>query len=410
MQGGPTTVAPHQGDRTATTAGTAAFTPQAFRAELREWLQGALPSIWGAPTPPVRPTEDDDMEMRHRYDRALYAQGWAALSWPAEYGGMDAPVDYERVLAEESARAGAPERYNRVGLGIVAPALIHHGSPAQKERYLRPLLAADEIWCQGFSEPNAGSDLAALATRATLVDGSWRITGQKVWTTLSSIADFCFLLARTGAPDSGHRGITAFIVPMRQPGVTVRPIRQINGSTEFSEVFFDDAETVAEPVIGDVDRGWHLAMSVLSYERSTNLLSRQTRLAVAVRSLRVAARRYEETIPDPLLDELVDVWIRSEALRFAVREHLAEIGSGQPPGIGNNATKVYWSETYQALGDLALQMRGLEPAATAELLDEEPDWFGFYLGSRAASIYAGTDEIQRNIIAERGLGLPRARS
>jgi alkylation response protein AidB-like acyl-CoA dehydrogenase len=391
-------------------AHTTSATPEAFRAELREWLERVLPTVWCAPTPPVRPTEDDDMEMRHRYDRALYAVGWAALSWPAEYGGIDAPVEYESVLAEESARAGAPERYNRVGLGIVAPALIHHGSAAQKERYLRPLLAADEIWCQGFSEPNAGSDLASLATRAELVDGRWRITGQKVWTTLSSIADFCFLLARTGGPDSGHRGITAFIVPMHQAGVTVRPIRQINDSTEFSEVFFDAAETVREPVIGVVDGGWQLAMSVLGYERSTNLLNRQTRLAVAVRALRLAARRYEDTLPDPLLDDLVDVWIRSEALRFAVREHLEEIGSGTAPGIGNNATKVYWSETYQALGDLALRMRGLDPGPAAELLDEEPDWYGFYLGSRAASIYAGTDEIQRNIIAERGLGLPRARS
>jgi alkylation response protein AidB-like acyl-CoA dehydrogenase len=410
MQGGHTTVESHAGDRSTSAADAAALTPDVFRAELRAWLDRTLPSIWGAPTPPVRPTEDDDMAMRHRYDRALYAAGWAALSWPAEYGGIDAPVDYERVLAEESARAEAPERYNRVGLGIVAPALIHHGSDAQKARYLRPLLAADEIWCQGFSEPNAGSDLAGLTTRAALVDGRWRITGQKVWTTLSSIADFCFLLARTGGPDSGHRGITAFIVPMHQAGVTVRPIRQINDSTEFSEVFFDDAETVSEPVIGAIDGGWKLAMSVLSYERSTNLLNRQTRLAVAVRALRLAARRYDDTVPDLLLDDLVDVWIRSEALRFAVREHLEEIGSGQPPGIGNNATKVYWSETYQALGDLALQMRGLRPGPGAELLDEEPDWYGYYLGSRAASIYAGTDEIQRNIIAERGLGLPRARS
>ena len=383
------------------------FSVDTFRQQLRAWLSRELPAIWGAPSRPVRPPEAADMEQRRRFDRALYAAGWAALSWPAAYGGQDAPIDCERILAEEATEAGAPERYNRVGLGIVAPAIIGFGTAAQKDRYLRPILNADEIWCQGFSEPNAGSDLARLSTRATLVDGSWRITGQKVWTTLSAVADFCLLLARTGEPASGHRGITAFIVPMHQAGVTVRPIRQINDSTEFSEVFFDSAETVPEPVIGVVDRGWQLAMSVLAYERSTNLLNRQVRLAMTLRALRHAAGRYRDSVPEPLVDDLVDIWIRSTALQYTVRDHLAEIGRGDAPGIGNNATKVYWSETYQALGDLALEMRGVVPPAGNELLDDEPDWYDFFLASRASSIYAGTDEIQRNIIAERGLGLPR---
>jgi alkylation response protein AidB-like acyl-CoA dehydrogenase len=294
-----------------------------------------------------------------------------------------------------------------VGLGIVAPAIIGFGSAAQKDRYLRPILNSDEIWCQGFSEPNAGSDLASLSTRATLVDGRWRITGQKVWTTLSAVADFCLLLARTGETASAHRGITAFIVPMHQVGVIVRPIRQINDSTEFSEVFFDGAETVTDPVIGVLDRGWQLAMSTLAYERSTNLLNRQVRLAMTLRALRHAAGRYRDTVPEPLVDGLVDIWIRSAALEYAVRDHLAEIGRGESPGIGNNATKVYWSETYQALADLALELRGVVPPAGSELLDDEPDWYDFFLASRASSIYAGTDEIQRTIIAERGLGLPR---
>jgi alkylation response protein AidB-like acyl-CoA dehydrogenase len=383
------------------------MTAEEFRAQVRAWLTRALPQVWGTATPPVRPDEAADMAMRRRFDRALHAAGWAGLSWPRAYGGHDAPVEWERILAEEAAEAGAPERYNRVGLGIVAPALIHHGSPQQRARYLRPILAADEIWCQGFSEPGSGSDLASLSARATLADGRWRISGQKVWTTLSAVADFCFLLARTGSQADGHRGITAFIVPMHQPGVTVRPIRQINDSTEFSEVFFDDAQTVDDPVLGQVGGGWPLAMSVLGYERSTNLLGRQVRLSIALRALRRAARRYPATVPAPLLDDLVDVWIRAEALRHTVREHLAGLDAGQGPGIGANATKVYWSQTYQALGGLALEIRGAAPGPDRALLDEEPDWYDFYLGSRAASIYAGTDEIQRNIIAGRGLGLPR---
>jgi alkylation response protein AidB-like acyl-CoA dehydrogenase len=195
---------------------------------------------------------------------------------------------------------------------------------------------------------------------------------------------------------------------MRQGAVTVRPIRQINGSTEFSEVFFDDAETVPDPVIGEVDRGWPLAMSVLAYERSTNLLNRQARLAVTVQALCRAASRYGDELPDVLIDELVDVWIRAEALRFAVRAHLDEIGRGEFPGIGNNASKVYWSETYQALANLGLEIRGIVPPAGQALLDDEPDWYEYFLSSRASSIYAGTDEVQRNIVAERGLGLPRA--
>lgn len=383
------------------------FSIDTFREELRDWLRRELPAVWGSPTRPVRPDEAADMEMRRRFDRALYAAGWAGLSWPTAYGGQDAPIDYERILAEESTEAGAPERYNRVGLGIVAPALLSLGSSAQKDRYLRPILNADEIWCQGFSEPDAGSDLAGLSTRARLVDGSWQITGQKVWTTLSSVADFCLLLARTGGPASGHRGITALMVPMHQAGVTVRPIRQINDSTEFSEVFFDGAKAGSDAVIGVVDGGWHLAMSVLAYERSTNLLNRQVRLAMTLRALRHAARRYRDSVPEPLVDDLVDVWIRSTALQYTVRAHLAEIGRGESPGIGNNATKVYWSETYQALADLALEMRGVVQPEGNELLDDEPDWYDFFLASRASSIYAGTDEIQRNIIAERGLGLPR---
>jgi alkylation response protein AidB-like acyl-CoA dehydrogenase len=393
----------------ATESGTT-FSVATFRDELRTWLRRELPAIWGSPTRPVRPSEAADMEMRRRFDRALYAAGWAALSWPVAYGGQDAPIESERILAEEATEAGAPERHNRVGLGIVAPAIIGFGSEAQKERYLRPILNADEIWCQGFSEPDAGSDLASLSTRARMVDGSWEITGQKVWTTLSSVSDFCLLLARTGEPASAHRGITAFILPMHQDGVTVRPIRQINDSTEFSEVFFDNAKTVADPVIGDVDRGWQLAMHVLAYERSTNLLNRQVRLAQTIRAIRHAAGRYRDSVPDLLLDDLVDIWIRSTALQYTVRDHLAEIDRGDTPGIGNNATKVYWSETYQAVGDLALEIRGVVPAEGYELLDEEPDWYDFFLASRASSIYAGTDEIQRNIIAERGLGLPRDRS
>jgi alkylation response protein AidB-like acyl-CoA dehydrogenase len=228
-----------------------------------------------------------------------------------------------------------------------------------------------------------------------------------VWTTLSAVADFCLLLARTGEPASAHRGITAFIVPIHQAGVTVRPIRQINDSTEFSEVFFDGAEAASDPVIGAVDRGWQLAMSVLAYERSTNLLNRQVRLDMTLRALRHAAGTYRDSVPEPLLDDLVDIWIRSAALKYTVRDHLAEIGRGESPGIGNNATKVYWSETYQALGNLALEMRGVVPLEGNELLDDEPDWYDFFLASRASSIYAGTDEIQRTIIAERGLGLPR---
>jgi alkylation response protein AidB-like acyl-CoA dehydrogenase len=378
------------------------FTPeeQRFRAELRVWLQRVLPEVWEGDAPPERPTEDEEYAMRRRFDRALYRDGWAGLSWPKEYGGRGGTLTEQMIFAEETVAAGAPEHlFNRSAIGVVGPAIIDFGTEEQKQRYLPKILSCDEVWCQGFSEPNAGSDLVAIATRAVRADGGWRISGQKVWTTLGRFADFCFLLARTSDEERRHRGLSMLIVPMRQPGVTQRPIVQITGETDFSEVFFDDAFAPAENVIGEVGDGWNVAMTTLGHERSTHFMPRQVRLGREVTELVELVRANAAAVPPGLLDRVVDVVVRAEALRWTVWSHVARHEAGEEAGPPDSATKLYWSVLWQDVTQLALEV---EAALGVRGRARER-----YLEARPATIYAGTSEIQKNIVAERGLGLPR---
>ena len=379
---------------------------QIFRDEARAWLESVVPSLWGSSMPPSSSIEDEEYALRRRFDRALFDGGWAGLSWPTEYGGRGATLRDQLLFSEECAAARAPELFNRVALGIVAPALMMHGSTEQKRRFLPAILRGDEIWCQGFSEPNAGSDLASLATRARLENGRWIIEGQKVWTTLAQFADHCFLLARSNSEKSRHHGITALIVPMLQPGVIVRPIRQINGSEEFSEVFFDGASVDPEGVIGQVDHGWEIAMSALSYERSTNFALRQIRTRYEVAELLDLISTDPSVWPDRLKERLADLYVRSEALRQTVWANITAIDAGSAPGIQTNASKVFWSELSQDIANLGLEMLGYDGIVSPTGAPTD-SWARRYLWSRAASIYAGTNEIQRNLIAERGFRLPR---
>jgi alkylation response protein AidB-like acyl-CoA dehydrogenase len=376
----------------------------AFRRRLRAWLHTVLPAVWGGANPPGVLDDDAEMALRKRFDEAVHQAGWSGISWPVAYGGRGGSQSQEVIFAEECAEARAPERYNRVALGIAAPALLAYGSDEQKLRYLPRMLDCSEVWCQGFSEPDAGSDLAGLRTRAANQDGRWLITGQKTWTTLATVADYCFLLARSSTEPSRHRGITAFILPLHQPGISIRPLRQINSSREFSEVFYDAAVAADSDVIGEVGQGWEVAMHALGFERSTNLVHRQIRLGLSFRALLEEARQMPAPIAPGSKDRLARLAIRVTALKLTVAAHLAAIEKGGAPGIENNATKVYWSDAYQELGDLALELGGLDGLLKTA---ERPEWSQLYLASLAATIYAGTSEIQKNIIAERGLGLPR---
>ncbi|HVA05412.1 MAG TPA: acyl-CoA dehydrogenase family protein, partial [Acidimicrobiales bacterium] len=256
-----------------------------FRRDFRQWLEETLPGVQSAQEPPLASSEEQIYAERRRFDRALHRGGWSGITWKREYGGRGGSLTEQMIFAEECARAAAPEVFNRGGLGVMGPTVADCGTEEQRRRFLPAILASDEIWCQGFSEPDAGSDLAGLKTWAEAVEGGWSVRGQKIWTTLGHYADFCMLLARTSREAKKHHGLTMFIVPMQQPGVVVRPIRQIAGDQEFCEVFFDGAFVPTENLIGQVGDGWSVAMVTLGHERSTHFIGRQVRLGQEVTAL-----------------------------------------------------------------------------------------------------------------------------
>jgi len=377
---------------------------EGLRDEVRTWFVQRHDEIWGDVSPTAPRSEAADVEIRHRYAQILFRDGWAALTWDPCYGGRGWTLREQLVFAQESARAYAPDPLNRAAVEFLGRALAVHGSEEQKTRYLPSVLAGDQLWCQGFSEPEAGSDLASLRTRAVREGDAWRLNGQKVWTTNGQYADLCFLLARTDTEVPRHRGISAFLIDMTVPGVTVRPIEQITGSHEFCELYLDDVMVEDDRLIGRPGEGWNIAMTALGFERSTNFIGRQIRLAQQVQDLLTQVRATPVRIPGRLKDRLVDLYIRSCQLEAMVEVHIGRLDSGVPPGPENNSTKVFWSDTYQMLADLGTE---IDSVTQPDVVTDGTGWFQEYLLSRASTIYAGTGEIQRNIIAERGLGLPR---
>ena len=379
-----------------------------LRSDIRSWLSDVLPEVWGSESQPDRISESEEYAVRRRFDAVAFRDGWAGISWPEEYGGRGGSLLDQIIFSEECERAGAPEVFNRVGVGIIAHAIMLFGSEEQKRRHLPVILSGKEIWCQGFSEPDAGSDLASLSTRAVSDGEEWIVDGQKVWTTLAGFSHYCLLLARTDPNEPKHRGITAFLLPMDQPGVEVRPIRQINGDHEFAEVFFNGAAVPAGGLLGAPGQGWEVAMGALEFERSTNFMRRQVRLTLDIEDLVRTAQANSAKLSASLRSRLTDLLVRSECLRFTVWRSVAEIGKSGRPGVLANASKVYWSETHQAAAEFALELQqALGHPESPEMVASRARRVIGYLSSRAATIYAGTSEIQRNIVAERGLGLPR---
>jgi alkylation response protein AidB-like acyl-CoA dehydrogenase len=371
-----------------------------FRAAVREWLKanltGPFAELRGAGGPArehERPAE------RLAWNRHLAAAGWTCLGWPAEHGGRGATLAQQVIFHEEYARAGAPARVCIVGEELLGPTLIAFGTLAQQQRFLPPIKAVTELWCQGYSEPGAGSDLAAVATRAVLDGDEWVITGQKVWTSLAHLADWCFVLARTEPGSKRSQGLSYLLVPMRQPGVTVRPIRQLTGTSEFNEVFFDGARTAAANVVGAPGDGWRIAKATLAIERGAAMLGQQVGFRRELEDLLHLAR-HTEAGTDPLLrDRLARAWIGLEVIRAYALDTL-----GGNDDAEASVLKILWSRWHQALGELAMEVRGATSMVTQDDLDE---WQRLFLFSRADTIYGGSDEIQRNIIASRALGLPR---
>ncbi len=387
---------------------------EGFRRRIRDWLtenlSGRFAGLRGAGGPG---REHEAHDERVAWNRHLAAAGWTCLGWPAEYGGHDATLAQQVIFYEEYARSGAPARVGYLGEELLGPTLIAFGTPEQKRRFLPPIAAVEELWCQGYSEPGAGSDLAAVATTAALEKGEgeagggdWVITGQKVWTSLAAEADWCFVLARTEPGSRRGRGLSYLLVPMRQPGITVRPIRQLTGTAEFNEVFFDGARTERGLVVGEVGDGWRVARATLGIERGAATLGQQIGFERELGRLVAEAKR-TGAAADPLLrDKLARAWIGLEVMRAHALRTLA-VDPAAATGAEPSVLKLLWSRWHQELGELAMEVLGARSMVARGAPYDLDDWQRLFLFSRADTIYGGSDEIQRGIIAERALGLPR---
>ncbi len=372
-----------------------------FRTEVRTWLAehltGRFAPLVGSGGPG---REHEQIELRAEWERELAAGGWIGLAWPQPWG-RGAGVAEQVVFFEEYARAGGPGRLSHIGEYLLAPTLIAFGTQEQQERFLPPIARAEELWCQGYSEPDAGSDLAAVSTRAVLDGDRWRVTGQKVWTSLAHIADWCFVLARTDPSAPKHQGLSYFLMPMRQPGVDVRPIVQLTGSSEFNEVFFDDAVTEAANIVGQPGDGWRVATGTLGFERGVATLGQQIGFARELDQVIAAAG--EGGSLDRHRDALVDAWIGLEVLRYQALRTL-DTPPGQTPGVEASVAKLLWAPWHQRLGELAMEVAGPDGMIVpGELTDAQR----LFLFTRSDTIYGGSNEIQRNIIANHLLGRAR---
>jgi len=385
-----------------------------FRDELRAWLRDNLAEELATPLPPMG--SRDALERRQRWQRRLYEAGFVGVAWPEEYGGRGLSPIESMIVNEELSKAKAPDLINVIGLNMAGPTIIHHGTAEQKQKHLQGILTADDIWCQGFSEPNSGSDLASLQTRAVADGDDFVVNGQKVWTTLGHVAKWCILLTRTGSADEKHSGLTYLIVDMKSPGVEVKPLVQMTGDAEFNEIYFTDVRVPRSNLLGGVGEGWRVAMTTLMHERATLGVALQVRTRVAFEELAALARETRSNggtrSADPLVrQKLAQLFIETEVMRFNGYRGLTAMLRGEPPGPEGTINKLMWSEVNQRLMETALEVMG--PAALlAEGEAAAPNggrWTYGFLRSRANSIEGGTSEVLRNIIAERVLGLPRSR-
>jgi alkylation response protein AidB-like acyl-CoA dehydrogenase len=380
---------------------------EAFRGRVRAWIEENLRGDFGILRGRGGPGDEHaHFELRRAWERHLARSGFSCLSWPREHGGAGLTLTEQVIFNEEYVRARGPGRLGHIGEELLGPTLIAFGSAEQKRTFLPPIARAEMLWCQGYSEPNAGSDLASVQTRAERNGGEWIVTGQKVWTSHAHVADWCFVLCRTDATAPKHRGLSYLLVPMRQPGVTVRPIKQITGTCEFNEVFFDGARTAAENVVGEVNGGWRVALGTLAFERGASTLAQNLAFAAELEQV-IACARANGKIGDPLIRQrLAHAWMGLKVLRLNALRML----SGQKPGeLGREAMimKLYWSNWHRDLGELAMDVLG--PRAMLGAIEGTPEHAlqRLFLFTRADTIYAGSNEIQRNVIAERALGLPR---
>jgi alkylation response protein AidB-like acyl-CoA dehydrogenase len=381
---------------------------EAFRSEVRTWLDLNLPTEWRhGGVGGYR--EDDDTELQRQWQRKLHEGGWLKLAWPREAGGRDASPVMQAIYQEEMAKTGAPIILGRLGVSLLAPTLLVHGSQWQKDSYVEKILSGELIFCQGFSEPDAGSDLAGLRTRAEKRDGQWVLSGQKTWSSGAHYADKSFLLARTDAGAEAHHGIGFFLVDMHQPGVEVRRIRQMTGGGEFCEIFLSGAVVEDRDMVGDPGAGWKIAMTVFGFERGG--LAQAARFERAVEQLASLARERGAGADVRVRQQVAQAQIEAHVFRLIGLRNLTKAQHGQAPGAEASLTKLYWSEMDKRIQETALGVEGPYGALAPDspFAVEDGRWQYGWMWAQAETIYAGSSEIQRNIIAERVLGLPRGR-
>ncbi|MCW2272054.1 acyl-CoA dehydrogenase family protein [Pseudomonas sp. JUb96] len=382
---------------------------EAFRAQVAQWLADHLQGEFAALRFRGGPGDEHSFpEQRKAWERELASGGWIGVGWAEEDGGRGLSLTRQVIFHEEYARAGGPGRMGHIGEGLVGPTLAAFGSPAQKQRFLPGILNGTQFWCQGYSEPGAGSDLANVQTRARLDDssGHWLISGQKVWTSLAHESDWCFVLARTEPGSRGHHGLSFLLVPMDQAQIRVQPIEQLTGSSEFNEVFFDQARTSVDNMIGQPGEGWKIAMALLGFERGASTLGQQMQFHNELAEVIAVAKR-NGAARDPLMRQrIAQAWAGLKVLRY---NSLRMLSGAQDGSLRREAMiyKLAWSTWHAALGKLAMDVLGDE----AEVLEGKPYQLSrlqaLFLFSRADTVYGGSNEIQRNIIAERALGMPR---
>jgi len=379
---------------------------EAFREEVRTWMAEHLVGEFAALGTGNNLGEGAELDVRRAWERELAAGGWVGLSWPKEYGGRDLSLTQQLIFNEEYARADGPSRTGFFGEQLLGPTIMMFGTDEQKQRFLPPILRAEEYWCQGFSEPDAGSDLANIKTTAVLDGDQWVLNGQKVWTSLGHIADWIFVICRTGSvPGKKHEGLSFILCPRHQPGVELRPITQITGTAEFNEVFFTDARTAAENIIGPVGGGWGVVMATLGFERGTAFLAQQLRFANEYRSVVEYARQGGHT-SDPLIRQrLAQAYSGLEIMRLTGLRTVSQLISGKPLGPEGSIGKLHWSKWHQKLGELEMDLMGATGLVHQDGL--EGDFQYTFQFSRAHTIYAGSSEVQRNIVGERVLRLPK---
>ena len=389
----------------------ARFSPQdeSFRSEIARWLDENLRGEFEIVKGRGGPGDEHALfEERHAWERLMGRAGWIGVGWPKAVGGRGLPLSQQMIFHEEYARAGGPGRVGHIGEGLLGPTVIHFGSADQKARFLPKILSGDEVWCQGYSEPGAGSDLANVQTRAELVGDEWIVNGQKVWTSGAEWSDWCFVVCRTDPQaQPKHRGISYLLVRMDQPGVEVRPIVQMTGDSEFSEVFFSDAKAAKDDVVGKVNGGWAVAMGTLAFERGASTLGQQMLFQNELdRIIRVAQEN--GSARDPLIRQrIAHAWMGLRIQRYHALRTLsgADEGAELPPA--SNISKIFWASWHRDLGKLAMDVMGPDAELAAGAPYDLNGLQRMFLFTRSDTIYAGSNQIQRNIISERVLGMPR---